>query len=375
MATKIAQEFSKTAGAASRIALAHRGGEALTAVRSGSGALLLIGWRVGSALERTVDSGSAAGEARETALVFMGPRGERAVTAVRSASGKLLLISWETPAGLARITRVTDSAGAAGAADLVEAVAVDASTLLTAVRDGGGRLLLISWRLNVDGSFTRLADSGTQAGAVGLVAMVSFGDPGRLVVTAVKTANRTLKIIPWSVSAAGAIERRRGEGEAPGQVADIAAARLLDEDRRPIGIVTATETAGGTLQVTAWTVGLDGLSVEQRGSASAGRASHLAVAGVGAPSGFVVALRNGSGDLMLIPFEVGRNGSVTRTGEGVTRSGDMQETSIVGFPDGRAITASRLHDHLVVHQWNVLPDPAGRGVLELADDDALQREA
>lgn len=248
----------------------------------------------------------------------LGLAGRRAVTAVRSASGHLLLISWETPAGLARITRVADGAPPGAAAGLVAAAVVDSITLVTASRDGAGRLLLVSWRLHPDGSFTRLSDSGTQAGALGLVSLVSLGGPSRLVVTAVRTTRRTLKVVPWSVSETGTVVRHRGEGETDEQVAGISSARLLDAGREPVGIVTAAETPGGTLRLTAWTV-----------------------AGADAPSGLVVSLRNGSGDLMLVP------------------TADRGPHAIVGFLDERPATASRAHDRLV-HPWNVVPDPSFR---------------
>lgn len=212
--------------------------------------------------------------------------GRRAVTAVRSASGHLLLISWEMPDGLARITRVLDGAPAGSPVGHVAAEAVDSITLVTASRHGAGRLQLVSWRLHPDGSFTRLSDSGTQAGALALVSMVSFGAPSRLVVTAVRTTRRTLKVVPWTVSETGAIVRHRGEGETDEPVAGISSARLLDADRKPVGLVTEAEASGGPRRVTAWTV-----------------------AGMDRASGFVVPLRNGSGDLMLVRATDGAAGS------------------------------------------------------------------
>jgi len=266
-------------------------------------------------------SDASAGEGRGPALVLAG---RRAVTALRSASGHLLLISWEMPGGLARITRAEDGGRPGGGVDLVAAAAVDSLTLVTASRDGAGRLLLVSWRLHPDGSFTRLSDSGTQAGAVGLCSLIALGGPSRLVLTAVRTTRRTLKVVAWSVSETGAIVRHRGDGETDEPVAGVSSARLLDADREPVGIVTAAEAPGGTLRVTAWTM-----------------------AGEGAPSGFVVSLRNGSGDLMLVP-----------AAEGATRSGSTREAAIVGFLDGRAVRPARPHDLPFVHPWNVVPDPA-----------------
>ncbi len=63
-----------------------------------------------------------------------------------------------------RITRLGDSGNLAGSVSAIAAISHLTQQVLTAVRDGSNRLLLISWMVNDDGSLTRMGDSGNQAG-------------------------------------------------------------------------------------------------------------------------------------------------------------------------------------------------------------------
>ena len=363
MKTTITHQGSKGAGKASRIALqAFNENEALTAVRSSSGNLLLIGWDTSDGIERRADSNTQAGAVHEIALNVLG---RRAVTSVRTGDGRLLLISWDVPDGLGSITRVKDSNTLAGEASLIEAtVTIDVSTLVTAVRAANGKLKLISWRLEADGSFSRLGDSADQAGAVGLIAVSAlrnpFGSPSTIVVTAVRTARGTLKMIGWNVPSQGPIVRfgRDAEFEA-GAVGEIAMVRRRDFDGpvAPSGVITAVRTGSGNLLVSLWRVGTTGFG--RVADVTAGEARAIAIAAAGpSPSTYVASMRNGSGDLQLIAFEVGRNDSLTRTGEQVQVGSQVTETAIVGLDGARAITATRTRDSLSVSSWSFQEIPA-----------------
>jgi hypothetical protein len=357
MKTTITQVGTKGAGKASRIALqAFNENEALTAVRSGSGNLLLIGWDTRNSIERRADSNTQAGAVHEIALNVLG---RRAVTSVRTGDGRLLLISWEVPDGLGSITRLKDSNTLAGEASLIEAtVTLDPSTLVTAVRAANGKLKLISWRLEADGSFSRLGDSADQAGEVGLIAvsaLLSFpGSPSTIVVTAVRTARGTLKMIGWNVPAQGPIVRfeRDREFEA-GAIGEIAMARRRDFDGpvSPSGVITAVRTGSGNLLVSLWRAGEGGFT--RVADVTAGEARAIAIEAAGpSPSTYVASMRNGSGDLQLIAFEVGSNDSLTRTGEHVRVGAKVTETAIVGLAGARALTATRTRESLSVSSWS-----------------------
>lgn len=356
MKTTITQVGAGGAGEASLIAVqAFSDAEALTAVRSGSGSLLLIGWHTSGDIVRGADSDHQAGEVHGIALNILGNR--RAVTAVRTGAGSLELISWDVPRGLASIARLKDSQNKAGEASLIEAATLDASTLVTAVRAGNGKLKLISWRLEEDGGFTRLGDSGDQAGDVDLVAVATLGSPSRIVVTAVRTASGTLKMIGWNVPPQGRIERfprdREFENGAVGEIAMVRRRDVADGVFPQPGVVTAVRNGAGDLAIGAWGVSPSGFELVGDSTGQAGEARAIAIAAAGPPSTYVASMRNGSDDLQLIAFEIGRNGGLTRTGERVRVGAKVSETAIVGLPDGRALTATRTRNVLSLETWSV----------------------
>jgi hypothetical protein len=164
----------------------HRTRQVLTAVQTQSGILRLIAWQVNSdgSVSRTGDSADQAGKA-SSIRIARPPTGSRYVTACRTSSGKLRLISWDVNAAGSAITRVGDSGDQAGTATAIRLVALTNDLWVTACRASDGRLLLISWQRNGDGSFVRLGDSGTQAGKVSEIDLVAT-DSDR-VVTAVRT--------------------------------------------------------------------------------------------------------------------------------------------------------------------------------------------
>ena len=165
-----------------------------------------------------------------------------AVTAVRTGSGKLLLIGWSiSPDG--KIERRGDSGNQAGG---VGEIAMAGS--VTAVRNDSGNLELISWRVSPDGrEIKRLADSGTQAGEASSIAISQFS-PTRFV-TAVRAGNGSLKLIAFDVDSAGAITRTGDSGDQAGAVSDIALATPTYNK-----LTTAVRNGSGNLEVINWTM-------------------------------------------------------------------------------------------------------------------------
>lgn len=213
------------AGGIGELAVAVFSGSAdrlIIAVRTVGGRLKLIEWRVSSlgGIGRISDSGNAAGSATHIDIA-RDPTSNTFVTALRTDSGNLKLISWAPAIVMNRriIQRQGDSGNAAGAATQIRIVALTNTAFVTACRTSQGRLLLISWRLNADGSLTRLADSGTAAGEAKSVAMIVIRNSGadHLVATTVRTANDRLRVIAWNVnSSSGAIARLGDSGNAVG---------------------------------------------------------------------------------------------------------------------------------------------------------------
>ncbi|SED14292.1 hypothetical protein SAMN05519104_2888 [Rhizobiales bacterium GAS188] len=361
MVTTIKPIGGNSAGEASKIAVqAFSSSEILTACKNGSNNLELIGWlSSGMTVTRAADSGHHAGHVDEVALSLLG---RRAVTAVRSGSGHLLLISWECPPQLGSITRLADSGTLAGAASLICATTVltgfGTEVLVTALRTGSGKLKLISWQLQGDGSFTRLGDSGSNAGKVDSIAITSF--PGTdLIVSAVQTSHSILalhgrlKLIAWRMAPNGATFTRLGDsGDQAGVISEVAMAATSVPEFFSPGVLTAVKNGSGNLEVIAWRVLNDG--IQRFGTSEAGTASRIAITKAGGPSSYVASMRRGSNDIELIAYELAGNGAVTRTASFGERQGtDVSETAIQSLAGDEAVTAIRNRNFLNVNTWRL----------------------
>ena len=307
MATRIRPIGNAEAGEASLIAVrAFNDSEVLTALRDGSGDLLLIGWHTppqDAAVTRAADSLAQAGTAREVALTLMG---RRAITAVRSGSGNLLLISWDVPPGLGSITRLKDSGTAALEASQIAMTAISDTMLVTALRDGDGDLLLISWRLEPDGILSRLDDSGDQAGAASAITIAALDEAN--VVTAVRSGSGHLLLIGWHVSPEGRLQRWEGKAGEAGEFGALAILPLASADATS-DVLTAVQDGSGNLLLIAWRASPSSGTIDRLADSSseAGAASDLALTSTVTPAGtsiVLVSMRRGAGNLGVIAFEL-----------------------------------------------------------------------
>ncbi|MGY1617387.1 matrixin family metalloprotease [Geodermatophilus sp. SYSU D00691] len=322
-------DSASSAGFVAEIAAArHRRRQVVTAVRAQDGTLKLIGWSIAAdgGITRTGDSGSQAGAATSLAIA-RSTTGSRFVTACRDGGGRLLLISWDVDDAGSTFTRLADSGNAAGEASLVRVVATRADRFVTACRAGDGRLELIGWRLGADGSLTRLADSGTQAGETGDVALVRVADDR--VLTAVRDGAGNLKVISWSVGD-GAITRLADSGDQAGKATLVRAA--LDRTGQ---LVTAVRAADGSLKLITWQVDAAG-TVRRRGDsgslAGETQGHDISVAG----GNLVTGVRTADGNLKVILWSVAADGSLRRLGDSGARAGTAslvtQCEELVGAP-------------------------------------------
>ena len=321
----------------------------LTAFRDNDGNLKLLTVSTESNTLKQI-SGAKAGAVKEVTLALFG---RRAVTAVCDGGGDLLLISWDVPRGLKTVTRLKDSGRAAGAATNIALAALSATLLATAMRDGSGNLLLITWSLNADGSFTRLGSSNpgdgkpNQAGAVSIVKMaVVGGGRNHDVVTAVRNGSGNLELIGWTISADGTTVTRAGAGATAGSVSEIEIAVGL-------GIATAVRDGNGNLLVIPWQPGSGGTFTRGH-DVEAGSAQHLSIGVVGGPPVLVATMRNGSGVFEMIAFNPITEGGLARSGSfNDTQNPNVNETKIISM-NGLALTAIRQTSALLLRSWTVV---------------------
>jgi len=329
-------DSANAAGAISAVAAVRtRPRQIVTAVRNGSDRLLLISWRVegDGAVTRTGDSGTngikliRASSDPDRHIVDVA-LGARLVTACRNAAGDLELRSWTINASGA-IGRTAGAVGRAGSARHVKIVALSPTLFVTACRNGAGRLLLMSWRLEPNGSLVRLSDSGSAAGAVSEIALSPFGPIGtaHLLLSAVRDGRGRLLIISWRVTAAGTFERRADTHGAAGK------AKMIRVARESSGrLMTAMRANDGSALMIVWSVADDGRSIERLfGSTHQGEIEDLSL--MSRPDGrAVTAVRNASNDLQMIPWTIEPVGYPHRAASPPQPTGEASMITLLSEP-------------------------------------------
>lgn len=286
----------------SNACIRHRTSQVISAVRTSSNTLRLIAWQVdpSGAVNRTGDSGNQVGISYEADIA----RGDRYVVACRTAAGTLKLISWDVNNAGTAINRRGDSANQAGSATLIRIGALAGNRFVTACRASSGDLVLITWRLEVDGSLTRLHDSHGAAGQIHGLALTVLA-PTR-VATSVRASNGSLKVIAWEIAANGTIDRLGDSGSLAGEASQIAS--CLDEHGH---LITAVRAGNDSLVLIAWSIDAAG-GVTRLGD-SAGQAGETKEHDLmQRPGGVVAAVRTGAGTMKLVGFSVSVAGGIAR---------------------------------------------------------------
>ena len=161
-----------------------------------SSRLVLSSWRVTVAsVGLMADSGDQMGES-DLSQVVLAPTGHLVVVC-RDGNGNLLLIPFTTNADGADITRVDSGEGRAG--KIRELAAIPrAYVALTALIGESGNVLLIKWGIDAAGKMERLGESGTQAGEGSVVSVTALPFPDKATVcTALRNGSGDLLPITW----------------------------------------------------------------------------------------------------------------------------------------------------------------------------------
>lgn len=235
------------------------------------------------------------------------------------------------------LSRRNDSASlAGGVSEIASLRGAQNGRIITAVRTASGTLKLISWQAGTAGPITRLADSGTQAGDASSIDIAR----GSRVVTACRTASGTLKLISWDVTANGTITRRGDSGSLAG-----AATAIKIEAVSNTLFVTACRTGSGTLRLISWRLNANGSFTRLADSGNAAGAisevSLLKLPFSGSAERVVTSVRDGDGDLKLIVWRVASTGAFTRLGDSGSLAGDATLIRSALDPGGRVVTSCR----------------------------------
>ncbi|RKH54159.1 M23 family metallopeptidase [Corallococcus aberystwythensis] len=244
--------------------------------------------------------------------------GNMVVTATRDVSGQLALSSWKL-ASNGTLTHLQDaSAGAASGVALAHPHPGSTRDVVTGLRDGDGKLKLITWQVATNGTLTRKGDAGGDADATE-INLAPFPLGGLGVVSAFRDATGHLKVSTWEASSTldTLTRRSNGFGEAVTKVAmtPVLSGQVAGETGRFSGVVTAVRTSTGNLSLTAWEITPDKLVIE-RGSYLAGAVTDVAISTVWAGNTshemVVASVRLNNGVLRNISFDVTAAGQFVR---------------------------------------------------------------
>ncbi|MCY1040744.1 M23 family metallopeptidase [Corallococcus sp. bb12-1] len=268
--------------------------------------------------------------------VAMTSSGDTVVTATRDTSGRLVMGSWRL-AGDGTFTKLSGTTTADASTYVSIANPGLGRDVVTAARDADGKLQLTAWRVSSGGSFSRQAEAGGDV-VSSQMALASMPGGSLGVVSAVRDSAGRLKVSTWETSATLDTITRRGNGfgEDATQVslAAVANGRVAGDTGSSFkGVVTAVRTPAGKLSVTAWEIGSTGL-VYKRGTYLAGDVADVAISSMSITNVrdlVVVSARLPTGVLRNISFDITTAGQlVRRDDEDAGGVSDVQAARVVG---------------------------------------------
>jgi hypothetical protein len=285
----------------------------------------------------------AAGETSQVAVAALGT--QRIVTALRGGGGKLVVIVWDV-AGSGNVERVgteedTAQHATLGRVSRVGIVSLGDARVVTAMRDDERNLRLVVWNVAADGGITRVGGPtpgfGTAtAGEVSEIAITALSDTR--VVTAMRDADGDLRLIAWDVNANGFITRL-GFATA-GNIGLVSIAPLRDNR-----VATAIINDEGNLQVIAWSVSDLG-DIDRGKSKTIGTAKDVAaVAVAAAPVDVVTAIRNGQDKLQLNGWIIPSDGEIREDRHAVI--GQVNKVAVTSLDVRSVVVAMRTDENLL----------------------------
>jgi len=266
---------------------------------SAAGALAIGCLAVSSAAAQQVvwQYGATAGAVNEVSIANL-PNTNLVVTAVRNGGNRLELISWDN-SGRSLVRKGSITAGEIFSVSMVD---LSATRVLTAVINGGGYVELIAWEVSAAGKITRL---GSVVGETASPVAVTALNP-RQVVTAYANSAGNLIVAAWGVSSTGAITQ---QGSAIGEAVFELSIGTVSARQVMVG----AQNAAGNLVVESLAVTPIGV-VTFQGENSAGEIFLLA------GSGATTAVINGGGLLEMIVWSVNSNGTISRLMSGTAET-------------------------------------------------------
>jgi hypothetical protein len=292
----------------------------VTAVRNMSNRLQLVQWDVDhlGGIRRMTDPNLDHGDATGLRLALVG---NHVVGCMRNADGNLYLISWTR-----QLVKEADSGSMADKARGMQILPLAPDAFVTACIDDDGRLLLITWRIDGQGNFQRVGETGENGPKVRSISLaIAAGSPSRPIVTATVQMNSgRVRIYAYGINTSDlSIEPRGNSSDSMGD------ATMVSSARTPGGyLVVGCATDGDhDLLLIPFSVSRDGQTITRLSGkeAKAGRIRGLRM--IERPYGVLTAICAGNRQLLLIKWMVAADGQITRLGDSGDEAGALTSSN------------------------------------------------
>jgi hypothetical protein len=203
-----------------------------------------------------------------------------------------------------------------------------------------------------------VSDSGGQAGAASHIAGAFASG---CLVTAVRTGGGTLKLISWGLDPQNGVQRLGDSGNQAGAVEELCLGSFSPLDNvAGRFVVTAVKNGAGNLEIISWRVGNNG-SVTRLASLVSGPVGELAITAFQDVTAsnlgvFVTATTNGSGDLQITSWRLLADGSIQQLA--ANAAGVASHVSILDISDDMVATtcvSGNGTEKLIT--WRISQDP------------------
>lgn len=260
----------------------------------------------------------------------------RAVTAVRTGVGNLMLIAWALPfdGTIARRGDVVE-----GTASLVRVVAPTPNHVVAAVKDASGHLKLILYHVSNTGMFQRLDD--IVAEGVHSFDMAVTTNSEKKIVVAMRLADDRLKMRVYNLdNSTGSLRLQAAGSRTEGSISAVA----VTGARNFLGAAVAVRTAEQTLKVIPYRLSADGGTIIRGADYEAGEVSG-AIDITAVPRALVAAMRDSDGRLRVISLQTSPNGNISGNKEVLVWSTgqitDVKVTTTPNAANGNFVTTVR----------------------------------
>jgi hypothetical protein len=210
----------------------------------------------------------------------------------------------------------------------------------------------LGWNIDVSGDIARLGDSDNSEGPVSLIRMMSTGNGA---VIGVRDGEGNLVLKNWQINPDGSLKRK---GDTALQNQPAGAISLLAVAPSRTGLVSAVRDSSGHLKLINWEIVANGGIKRLGDSGQSAGAINTTLDMDSHDDGLVTAVRTADPRLKLIKWKISDGGTIMRIGD----SGDVDLVSAVAleseddpFGDGRRIlTAVRTREKtLLLILWHV----------------------